>query len=491
MSSVPDQKLLEYLEEGNVTTRRKSGSKHDKMALTPKPLCDLQQSDSIFIDTILSQDESNDILSMMIMADEHHGGFNLPSFCTSTQMGGRLPTRRPMSPQLSPLTPGSQDCDSERAGQENEVAQVKAYSLNELNPVRNLNVEDMSLNNLVKGQDSILGLMHEVDSAGENWPGVGQLPKSAGASPSRNRLNDMNVGLELRAPESAAVAMTGNLVGNLDTDPLMVSASDPIDETTTRPRNGNSERMGDGDEVGSGSEDDRSVASAPAGDVGDKGKGKAGSSNRGGVGNDLLLDLIEGNAEVNEKMKIVDRLITRLDDKSAKLDTTVKGLETSLEYSQHEIEMLKNENAELKKKMGLLEMEDKRTRFQLDDMSDKVDRVETFSKKKNLIFEGIPESEGRREDVERTICKLFDQLSVTKSFVFEACYRVGPYNQQRQRAILVSFERQADRDAIYARRMDLKRTQDFQRVWINEDVGPLSRRKRDMIRMITREAQAH
>ena len=54
---------------------------------------------------------------------------------------------------------------------------------------------------------------------------------------------------------------------------------------------------------------------------------------------------------------------------------------------------------------------------------------------------------------------------------------------------MVCFERQVDRDAVYMKRFDLKRTQDYQRIWINEDLGVLSKRKRGLIRMISKEAQ--
>ena len=78
---------------------------------------------------------------------------------------------------------------------------------------------------------------------------------------------------------------------------------------------------------------------------------------------------------------------------------------------------------------------------------------------------------------------------MNKSFNFDACYRMGPYTKSRPRVILVTFEKQADRDEVYARRMELKNTADYRRVWINEDLGPLSKRKRNVIRMVTREAQ--
>ena len=192
---------------------------------------------------------------------------------------------------------------------------------------------------------------------------------------------------------------------------------------------------------------------------------------------------------VLNKLQQMDEKVSRLDQKSHKLGTTVKDLETSLEFSQSEIDALKKENAALKKKLEAVEMEDRRTQFQTNLMEDKLDKIESVSKKKNLIFDGVPEVEGRREDVQKTLADLFDQLSITKGINFDTCYRIGSFERSRCRPILVSFERQSDRDLLYAKRMALKKTADYQRVWVNEDLGPISKRKRSLIRMISREAQ--
>ena len=75
-----------------------------------------------------------------------------------------------------------------------------------------------------------------------------------------------------------------------------------------------------------------------------------------------------------------------------------------------------------------------------------------------------------------------------KGINFEACYHVGPFSEEHTRPVLVSFDKQADRDLVNAKRLDLKRTRDFQWVWINEDLGSASKRKRDIIRLITKQA---
>ena len=174
------------------------------------------------------------------------------------------------------------------------------------------------------------------------------------------------------------------------------------------------------------------------------------------------------------------------------LDTTVQNLKTYLEYSQPEVD-LKKENKALKQRMEALQLEDKRTQFQVKGVEDKLDKLETTTKKKNLLFEGIPEQEGKRENVNKMIYDILDQLHVTDGINVEACYQVGSYSRSRSRPILVTFEKQIDRDAIYAKRLELKHSTNYQRVWINEDLGQASKRKIGLIRLIrliTKEAQA-
>ena len=116
-------------------------------------------------------------------------------------------------------------------------------------------------------------------------------------------------------------------------------------------------------------------------------------------------------------------------------------------------------------------------------------RLETLAKKKNLILEGVPEVEGLRENLEKTIGEVLDQLAIPGSINFEASYRVGPYNKNRTRPIMVCFEKLIDRQLVYSKRMELKLTRDFQGAWLNEDLGAISKRKRGIIRLITREPQ--
>ena len=421
----------------HVTIRRGQDGRRSKMAEAEHgSRHDPGHSSSILIDSILSQDESKDVLSMMIMANEHTGYSGLPSFCTSTQMGGRNQYRRPYSPPLSPLRTARPE-DGGRP-EERHAATLKDIGGSPTLTSKKLSesvINPQNFNREVKVNDSI--------------PEAGTMPKAheVGATPnSVSARNEFNVSDLLSPPGGdGAITMGTNQVTN------DVNEDDAAEAQVV------------GDEAEAHGDDVREEPTPLSTDA----------------------DL----ATVIAKIQLVDDILLHLDEESTKMHSSVRDLTTSLEFSQSEIDALKKENADMKKKLDEVLTEDKRTQFQVNTLEDKLDKVESMSKKKNLLFEGIPEVEDRREDVGKAICSLFDQLSVNKNISFDACYRVGTYVRSRTRPILVSFERQLDRDLVYRKRMDLRKTTDFQKVWVNEDLSPISQRKRGLIRLITKEAQ--
>ena len=73
---------------------------------------DLENQGSLLIDSILSQDEAEEVVSMLNMANELEGGVGLPSFYTSSQMGGNNPAKRLHLPPLSPISPRAAERNS-------------------------------------------------------------------------------------------------------------------------------------------------------------------------------------------------------------------------------------------------------------------------------------------------------------------------------------------------------------------------------------------
>ena len=137
MSSVYSPPHHDFDGSNHVMTRRGHVGRKSNMATAKWRLNDLETQDSLLIESILSQDEEKDVVSMMVLAKEIDSGSPIPSFCTSTQMCYRDPTRRPLSPPLSPLAPHTRPA----AGQNDDDTLVKTplgkqpsvAAMNELN----------------------------------------------------------------------------------------------------------------------------------------------------------------------------------------------------------------------------------------------------------------------------------------------------------------------------------------------------------------------
>ena len=96
---------------------------------------------------------------------------------------------------------------------------------------------------------------------------------------------------------------------------------------------------------------------------------------------------------------------------------------------------------------------------------------------------------GKEEDLRVTIYKLLDQMNVRKDVGYDTAHRVGPYNKRKPRPVLLTFNKIADRDEVYTKRTHLKQSQDYSKIWINEDLGPSTRRTVNLIRLVARQAQ--
>ena len=171
-------------------------------------------------------------------------------------------------------------------------------------------------------------------------------------------------------------------------------------------------------------------------------------------------------------------------------DLSLEELRRSLEFSQGEIDDLKKKNKQLKLEIIKLKNDDKCNEYRMQDLDSKHERLDTQARKKNLVFEGVEKPKhGEKENLQRVVYNIFNQMSIDHPVECNVCYRTGPYNRNRPRPIMVTFLKQADRDHVFAKRMSLKDSKDCKQVWINEVLAPPARRAKTMVRLMTRQAQ--
>ena len=115
--------------------------------------------------------------------------------------------------------------------------------------------------------------------------------------------------------------------------------------------------------------------------------------------------------------------------------------------------------------------------------------METNVRKKNIIFEGIPEAQDTRENLHDTVFQLFAELGIEKPIDYDAAYRIGARPGKYPRPLLISLLRMDDRNLIFSRRPQLRNSRYFANVWITEDVTPRTRRARTVLREVAKEAR--
>ena len=164
--------------------------------------------------------------------------------------------------------------------------------------------------------------------------------------------------------------------------------------------------------------------------------------------------------DLHEKM---DKLANCFDNVEKRCDE----YKTSLEFTQEEVKELKEENTSLKESLKELSLEVQRNIYAIQKLNNK------------------------QGNVHETVCQLFSEMKIAKPMDYNAAYRLGSKPGRYPRPILISFIRQDDRNLVYAKRTQLRNSQHLARVWVSEDVTPQTRRARNIIREVAKEACNH
>ena len=460
-----------------------------------------REEDSLFIDSFLSQGEIDEVHKMLEKEGDLFSEESIESsICTSTQMGDykKKKSSLPFSP-IRKVDAASPDnvTSSLKLTNRFEALLGQEEVINCLNKVGSIYQGTDTSTNILVDRYRIRGSgPWDTRGSGGTWP-LDDTIKLTG----RQKMGMQGSGGETPCADGPCVKNTadpivdatgGALDGQVSNPDVVIGGEDGMQGTgpaaagpdfAANPDEGSETRTTDDKDNTNKVKHNKDGNDVDGGDepIGLKGKGIGNSGQEGGA-----LDA----REVVNKLDLVNALLVKLDVKSDKLADTVKELQVSLEYSQTEIDTLKGENGLLKLRLKELEVEEHRTTYQQKRIEERIDRVDTAGRKKNLILEGVPETEGGKEDTFKTVWKVLDHLNMDRPIDVDSCFRTGSFGKGRSRPITVTFVKQADRDLVYSRRAELRRTQEHKQVWINEDLGPASKKAMNMIRLIARQAQA-
>ena len=186
--------------------------------------------------------------------------------------------------------------------------------------------------------------------------------------------------------------------------------------------------------------------------------------------------------EMHKKMDL-------LSDRFAIVEKSCDDYKVSLEFTQGEVAELKEENTALREALKELTLEIDRNSYAIQKLGNKDENLETAARRKNLIFEGVPEFQGGRENLHETIYKIFSDMGITKRIDYDMAYRMGQKPTNYPRPIFISFVRQDERNIVFASRTQLRNSPHLSRVWVSEDVMQQTRRDRTVFREVAKEAR--
>ena len=176
-------------------------------------------------------------------------------------------------------------------------------------------------------------------------------------------------------------------------------------------------------------------------------------------------DDAEEEANLNEIWKVVRSIqenTKQLLDDNCWLRKQYEDLKESLEFHTKQVDALNEENIALKKEVAdlrsslLRSKEDrKEDREDLEWAMQSIDDLEQYTRKHNLEIHGIAELEG--ENVCEQVVKLGNLLNVNiHRSEIDICHRMGNYNQDKPRPIIVRFRSYNTKRELYAARKLLR-----------------------------------
>ncbi|CAL1591862.1 unnamed protein product [Knipowitschia caucasica] len=155
----------------------------------------------------------------------------------------------------------------------------------------------------------------------------------------------------------------------------------------------------------------------------------------------------------------------------------IQELKTSLQFTQGEVDTLKEHNLKLTERTNTLQTDFYKVCDNLHIITDKLEYLEGQSRRNNLVFEGVLESPGETwADAEEKVKEILkEKLQLNHVVEVERAHRVGKPGGGRDwpRPIIARLLRWKDREEILQRAKRLKGT----KILINEDESIKRKRK--------------
>lgn len=168
-------------------------------------------------------------------------------------------------------------------------------------------------------------------------------------------------------------------------------------------------------------------------------------------------------------------MVKHLTERIQSLESTVSSLTASLEFSQREIDELKNamkdndkEKSEYRKTIDTLTHHTESLQQQIKSIEERVNQQEDFSRRNNIRISGVaePNSEETFEQTAVMVSSLLADKLELPGVGLERAHRVGQRRDGRPRPIVARFSRYCDREAAMRNARKLRGTN----IYFNDDL---------------------
>lgn len=190
----------------------------------------------------------------------------------------------------------------------------------------------------------------------------------------------------------------------------------------------------------------------------------------------------EGLADIRNDL---DKLRQEFKSDIKAVNSTVKDLEQSLNFTQSDIDSLKKQfKAESEERISEMELLRKKVTALEQSLKEEVERntnLEQYTRRENLRFKNIKESQD--EDCEKVVHDIIERdLGIDTSGIrFHAVHRVGKRDGSRCRPIIVRFVCRMDRDQVWSKRGKLKKSKVHTDAYITEDYARAIQKEREIL----------
>ena len=145
----------------------------------------------------------------------------------------------------------------------------------------------------------------------------------------------------------------------------------------------------------------------------------------------------------------------------------------TVDYLKEEVKALIDTKNAQEKELGGLRSLLIKTKVELKEEREKISELEDYTRRKNLKFHNIPESnlEGDTQSTEQVILDILEkELQIdTTDIRFQAVHRIGKSKESRNRPITARFVCREDRDRAFSRKQALKDSRRYRDTYVTAD----------------------